>query len=149
MFSPKTTPECPSTGFFGDYFSECRQFYFCGPDGSRLNYTCPIGQKYDEFHERCDNSTAVVCKEQKISRAYGKRVRLVTRTRLVSATNASAVDCRNKRGLYADPQSQCLNFFYCSPQGLKFEYSCPENMAFNNALNVCDEPSSSSCSVIP
>ncbi|XP_055338996.1 uncharacterized protein LOC129588681 [Paramacrobiotus metropolitanus] len=139
---------CPSTGFYADYSTDCHGFYFCGPEGNRLNYSCPDGLVYDEIQEKCTNST-IVCKEHKLWKSYGKRVRLVTRTRLISANGESSLDCRNRRGLYADPRSRCFNFFYCSPQGLKFEYSCPENMAFNNALNVCDEPSNSSCSVLP
>ena len=143
------TKDCPATGFYADFATGCRKFYFCGPEGVRLNYTCPADLRFDTKLERCTNSSAVTCVDTKISKAYGKKVRLVTRTRIVAVNGENSVDCHHRRGLYADPKSNCLNFFYCSPQGLKFEYSCPSNMAFNNAVNACDEISRSSCSSIP
>ncbi|OQV21631.1 hypothetical protein BV898_04531 [Hypsibius exemplaris] len=153
VFQETTIPDggCPATGFYADINSDCRNFSFCTPEGSRLNYSCPDGHRYDESKDKCQNDSATTCQGLKsYSRAaYGKKVRLVTRTRLLSTNGENSIDCRNRRGLYADPRSHCSNFFYCSPQGLKFEYSCPENMAFNNAVNACDEPSNSSCSPMP
>ncbi|GAU88315.1 hypothetical protein RvY_01036-2 [Ramazzottius varieornatus] len=142
--------DCPFTGFFADFSSGCRNFSFCPTtEGPRLIFRCPEGLLYDDSKGKCQNAAVVTCTRHKQSRSFGAKVKLVTRTRLVSSNADSPVDCRNQRGLFADPKSHCANFFYCSPQGLKFEYACPEGMAFNNAVKACDDLLNSSCSLIP
>lgn len=50
-------------GFYADTARICTVYYLCSPDGSRVEFECPPGQRFDITDQACLNASQVLCIE--------------------------------------------------------------------------------------
>lgn len=121
--STRRNIECPAVdGVFPVYLeheSDCRLFYECS-NGVKHLLSCPQTLYFNIKINVCDYPENVSCRNQE----------------------CPAVD--GPFPVYLPHPTNCNLFYECS-NGIKYLMSCPAQLHFNVALNVCDYPQNAGC----
>ncbi|XP_076061471.1 protein obstructor-E-like [Oratosquilla oratoria] len=138
-------PECsqePSTpDTFVPHPTECNLFYLCSWGGLGYLKQCPEGLVFNPDKNYCDFPYNVVCGD--VSNVPPR----TTRPPPVVAPPDIGSQCPPPQEtvvLLPNPED-CLTFYMCVDAGLAFLHKCPEGLAYNPDLHVCDYPGNFDC----
>ncbi|KAG8188925.1 hypothetical protein JTE90_014977 [Oedothorax gibbosus] len=155
---PKSPPQssardkqaCNSPGFYRND-EDCTKFYKCVQRGNyfvQYELSCPNNFAYDESASRCvSQQYSNVCKKKYTPsppRTYQDDKPATESGTFSEQPQGDQIECE-RAGYFRNPQD-CNQFYRCvdfSGEGkefVKYDFSCPEGLVFNEERSVCTWP---------
>ncbi|XP_022239901.1 probable endochitinase [Limulus polyphemus] len=118
-------------GYFADVIRNCKVFYLCTKEGLKYNFVCPPTLVFDEKDSVCKRKENVDCR--------GPEETNVLKSPSHKYPKQLEFECKKDADpnlYYVDTIRDCRHFHRCV-NGKKYEFNCPEGLAFDSSKQAC------------